>query len=134
MHLTDLTVRALSVPESGQVDYVDDALPGLSVRVGRRTKTLMLLVGKSGRRQRITIARYPIISLSQARGKAKEILAQRTLGVRERTETINFKAALDTFLLHHCEANNRPDTAYETKRLLNRHFLPTFQQRSLADI
>jgi hypothetical protein len=56
MHLTDLKLRALPF-EDGQRDYPDDATTGLSVRVGKRTKTFMLMLRNP--RRRITVGHYP---------------------------------------------------------------------------
>ena len=43
MHLTDLKLRALPFAD-GQRDYNDDAVTGLFVRVGKRSKTFMLTI------------------------------------------------------------------------------------------
>src|SRR3954468_12167989 len=39
----DATLRTLKAPESGQIEYSDTLTPGLRLRVGKRSKTLMLL-------------------------------------------------------------------------------------------
>jgi hypothetical protein len=68
MHLTELTVRALKPPERGQKDYADDAIPGLAVRVSQGgTKAFTLTYGSP--RKRLTLGRFPIISLAQAPGE-----------------------------------------------------------------
>jgi hypothetical protein len=59
--------------------YADDTLPGFGLRVGTNSKTFVLTTGAD--RRRITIGRYPIVSLAQAREKAKTILAKRQLGL-----------------------------------------------------
>jgi len=80
--LTDQSVRSLPVPERGQKLY-SDALAGFAVRVSQGgSKTFVLTVGKE--RQRITIGRYPRISLSEARQKAARILRDRELGVEHK--------------------------------------------------
>jgi hypothetical protein len=57
-------------------EYADDMLPGFAVRVPfGGSRTFVLTVGSD--RQRITIGRYPIVSLAQAREKARTVLAQR---------------------------------------------------------
>ena len=43
MNLTDLKLRSLPF-EEGQRDYPDDAVSGMFVRVGRKTKTFMLTI------------------------------------------------------------------------------------------
>src|SRR5205823_11405342 len=73
----------------------DDTLPGFGVRIGSQTKTFVLTLGDD--RRRITIGRYPIVSLAQARGKAKTILAKRQLGL-DHDLTPFFRDARDDFL------------------------------------
>jgi integrase len=79
MRFTDRAVAALSPPERGQKLYADDTLPGFGLRVGTNSKTFVLTTGAD--RRRITIGRYPIVSLAQAREKAKTILAEKQLGL-----------------------------------------------------
>jgi Arm DNA-binding domain len=73
--LTDRGVAALTAPPTGQMVYSDRAIPGFGVRVSQGdTKTFVLIV--SSERRKITIGRYPIVSLSQAREKAKTTLGK----------------------------------------------------------
>jgi integrase len=131
MQLTDITVRNLT-PEHKQRTYHDDNVRGFGVRVGPGgSKTFVLVCGAA--RERITIGRYPIISLSEARGEAKRILAERTLGAK-RPRHVRFETALIEFGTQHCDRKNRPSTAKETKRVLNKHFLPPFRRKYLDEI
>ena len=91
----------------------------------------MLVYGPA--RERISIGRFGVISLADARAEAKRILAERTLGAR-RPKHVRFDVALTQFCEGHCDRKNRAGTAYETKRLLNKHFLPPFRRRYLDDI
>jgi integrase len=80
MRLSDRTIQTLPVPGRGQKLYADDSLTGFAVRVSQGgSKTFVLTLGEA--RQRITIGRYPIVSLAQAREKARTILAERQLGI-----------------------------------------------------
>ena len=77
--LTDITIRNLPVPPTGSLIHVDDGFKGFGVRVSQGgAKTFVLTYGKE--RKRLTIGRYPIISLAQAREIAKQHLAERTIG------------------------------------------------------
>ena len=132
MHLTDLTVRTLKPPERGQKDYSDDSMPGLAVRVSQGgTKTFTLTYGSP--RKRVTLGRFGIISLAQARELARQRLAHFTLH-GDRPPALTFEEALTLFLRVHCAEHNRPSTALETERLLRRHFLPTLGKRTLQEI
>jgi integrase len=131
-HLSDRTVAALKPPERGQRDYTDDALPGFSVRVSQGgTKTFTLVYGAP--RKRVTLGHYPIITLAQAREKARHLLAHRTLH-GDRPLALTFGEALTLFLRVHCAEHNRPSTAMETERLLRRHALPKLGSRTLEEI
>jgi len=127
--LTDVTVRSLKPPESGQRTYVCDSLPGFGCRVSQGgAKTFVLLYGQD--RQRITLGRYPIISLADARDTAKRLLAERTLG-KFRPKSVKWQEALDEFLAAVAE-RNKPRTHASYARLLNRHF--NFGTKRLAEI
>ncbi|HXP73077.1 MAG TPA: tyrosine-type recombinase/integrase [Stellaceae bacterium] len=129
-HLTDIRIKSLK-PQAAQITYWDETLPSFGCRVSPGgTKTFTVMHGEN--RKRVTIGRYPILSLAKARSKAKEMLAEVTLG--KHGTTIAFDDALELFLTTHCTQNNKADTAYETARLLKRHFLPVFKHRSLEDI
>ena len=132
-HLTDLTLKHLLVPERGQTTYWDDALSGFGVRVSQGGgKTFTVMFGDD--RRRVTIGRYPILSLSEARGAAKRLLAEATLKRVEKTPSLTFAEAVELFLATHCAQKNRTSTRDETERLLRRHFLPVFEDRPLASI
>lgn len=119
MRLTDATIRSLAAPIRGQVTYTDDALAGFGVRVSQGgSKSFVLVHGP--RRERITLGRYPIISLSQAREKAKVLLAEQTLGTAS-TSKIKFDEAKEAFLAD-CRRKNRPRTVKDYGRLLTSHF------------
>lgn len=133
MRLTDLVIRALPVPKTGQKFYIDDTLAGFGCRIScGGTRTFVLLHGRHPRR-RTTIGRYPIVSLAQARQKAKELLAEQTLG-KDRPKTITLSEALETFLATHSETNHRPRTRKETERLLRKHFLSRVGGKQLSAI
>ena len=117
--LTEITLRNLKPPARGQKTYVCDSIPGFGVRVSQGgTKTFVLVHGQN--RERITLGRYPIIALADARTDAKRILAEKTLG-KHRPQSIAWDEARDLFLAQ-CEQENKPRTLADYRRLLNRHF------------
>jgi hypothetical protein len=70
--LTEISVRALK--GSGKyISYWCDLTPGFCVRVGKRTKTFCVVRGKD--RERISIGKWPDLSVSDARTEAKRLLA-----------------------------------------------------------
>ena len=131
MQLTDIVVRNLT-PVSKQRTYFYDTVTGFGVRVGPGgSKTFVLVCGAA--RERITIGRYPVITLADARAEAKRILAERTLGAK-RPRHVKFETALLEFGTQHCDRKNRASTAKETKRVLSKHFLPPFRKKYLEEI
>jgi hypothetical protein len=73
-HLTDISVQRLKF-DGTQTTYYDATLPAFGVRIGRRTKTWLVMVGKN--RQRKTLGYYPDLSLAKARSEARKLLAYR---------------------------------------------------------
>ena len=127
--LTEITLKNLKAPERGQKTYSDDSLTGFGVRVSQGgTKTFTLVYGVN--RQRLSIGRYPVISLAHARAEAKRLLAEFTLG-HTRPQTIAWDDGVALFL-DHCKEKNRPRTVRDYRRLLRRHF--TFGRKKLAEI
>lgn len=109
VRLTDVSIRALKAPAEGQVTYWDR---GLGVRVSQGgSKTFVVLAGPGRRR---ALGRYPDLSYAEAKQKAKLYVANPT--------DVSFEDALDLFVKVHCQAKNRPSTAYHTERLLRVHF------------
>jgi integrase len=68
--------KALGRP---QVDYFDENMPGLALRVtakGVKAWTLIFTSLKTGKRARVTLGRYPRMTLAQARTLAMEAKSQ----------------------------------------------------------
>ncbi len=109
VRLNDVSIRALKAPAKGQRTYWDR---GLGVRVSQGgSKTFVVLAGSGKRR---ALGKYPDISFAEAKQKAKLYVANPT--------DISFNDAKDLFVKVHCNAKNRPSTAYHTERLLRVHF------------
>ncbi|HEV2560740.1 MAG TPA: tyrosine-type recombinase/integrase [Rhizomicrobium sp.] len=133
MHLTDLTFKRLRVPEKGRITYSDDAVPGFGVRISASgVRSFILLIGRN--RKRITIGRYPTITLAEARARARELIAARVLG-KEETPDIKFEDAMKLFLASQYPKHSlKPKTGKEVERVLNRYFLPPFRYEVLSTI
>ena len=72
-HFTARWAAAVPAPPPGQVDYFDQTLPSLGLRVapsGRKTWFVMYRV--SGRLRRYTLGTYPAVSLADARQRATD--------------------------------------------------------------
>jgi integrase len=118
-------------PSKRQVTYWDASMPNFGVRVGARRKTFVVLVGEE--RQRVTLGHLGDISLAQARKDARAKLTERERGIKP-LKPVVFKDAFQTFLDTYSKQNHGPRMAHEVKRLLETHFLDTFEHENLADI
>jgi len=128
LKLTDLTIRALTPPVAGQITHFDDGLKSFGVRVSKGgAKSFILLIGAE--RRRVTIGRYGVISLADARAEAKRILAERTLGAHH-TPYQAYSEAKDAYLVH-CKRKNRHSTYVGYKSRLDRL---DWGKKNLSDI
>ena len=136
MRLTDLSIRSLK--KTGvQYAILDDVLPNFGVRVGEGgTISFFVMYRVHGRRRRDTLGKFPILSLADARKLAKQRFARLVIDAKspEISSATTFAEAVDDFLETHCFVQNRPSTAAETKRLLEKHWLPVFKRRLLQDV
>src|ERR1035437_9252711 len=115
--LNDAALRSLPTPEAGQLDYWDSGLTSFGVRVSQGgSKTFILNISNSRR----AIGRYPGISLSEARGEAKRILAEKTLG-KLRPQPLAFPQAVKIFLEEKRNAR-RASTVHDYQYYLERDF------------
>lgn len=123
MSLTDLQIRKLKAPARGQKTYFDDAPKGFGVRVSQGgAKSFVVLLGES--RKRKTIGRYPEVSLSEARAKAKLLQADYALTERDENAdapALPFPEAREIYL-RDAATRTKPRTIEEYRRLLEAHF------------
>ncbi|WP_295133400.1 tyrosine-type recombinase/integrase [uncultured Reyranella sp.] len=130
---TDMALRSLAPPPQGQVDYFDDALAGFGLRVSQKgTKAFFLLTGKKNNRRRQGLGRFGIISLAQARTKAKELLAEKTLGIGK-DKTVLFKEAWKTYQEQKLP-RLKPRTVKDYTRIIETHFLKKLGDTRLGDV
>ena len=107
------------------------------MRVGKRGAiSFFVMYRVHGRRRRDTLGKFPVLTLSEARKIARQRLARLILDVRsaELPSVMTFAEAVDSFVKMYCAVQNRPSTAAETQRVLNRHWLPVFSRRLLQDV
>src|SRR5215471_2915820 len=91
---SDPYIKNLPAPEKGQKCFWDPKLPSFGVRVSQGgSKTFVLNRHKT----LITIGRYGIVSLADARREARTLLAEFTLG-KVRPQSIAFDKAVKLFI------------------------------------
>lgn len=126
-HLTDATVRNLKSDRN--ISYMDDATRGFGIRVGKHTKTWVVVRGRE--RERLSFAKYPDLSLADARTEAKKLL---TVESTDKPARVLFKEARATFIEEHYRGKAERTKA-EAERLLTKHFKPleTFKLGDVSD-
>lgn len=126
IRMTEISIRALK-PTDAYVTYWSDQLPGFGLRVGRRTRTWTVMRGRE--RERVSIGRYPDMSLAEARGEAKRLMVGQP---EPKALRLTFAEARDRFLQEHYR-----DLAASTKQqaslILKRHF-KVLDPRQLVDL
>jgi integrase len=126
IQFTDLSIRALK--SDAQTDYWDTKTRGFGIRVGKHTKTFM--VKRDNRR--INVGRYPDLSLADARKEALKVIAEVEPPARVKSSP-KFSEAVKEFIEQHY-ADKRPRVKVEAKRLLEKHFVPSFGPSVLTSI
>jgi integrase len=130
--LTDVYVKSLKAPEK-RVDHFDAVQRGLGVRVAPSgLKTWFVMRRINGSMKRVTIGRYPEVSLADARSKAMEVLENIAKGappVRQPTMTVS-KLMEEWFRR---EQNSRRG-ADEKRRALEYDLLPAIGTRPADQI
>jgi len=139
--LTDRTVQGLKPPATGQVDYFDTAggLPGFCVRVtAAGVKTWTVLYRNPDRRlRRLTLGRYPLVSLADARELARKALAATVQGEdpagekQARREAATFAEVAREYVEHAKKVNR---SWREKKRMLETDVIPAWGSRKARDI
>lgn len=139
LKLDDRTIRALESPERGQINYIDATLPGFGLRIaagGARTWTITYHRGRYVRR--ITLGRYPLVSLADARAQAKLVLAAVTQGRDPAAETrakryaITFADLAKEYVERHAKAKKR---SWQKDEYMLRRYIPvSWSSRPLHEI
>lgn len=81
VNLTARGVQDIKAPEEGQVDYFDQQPGGLILRVTERgVKSWCVMYRYAGRLRRLTLGKYPILSLADARELAMQAHREVVLG------------------------------------------------------
>lgn len=115
MQLTDLAIQKLKPPTTGQKTVFDNQLPGFGIRVGKLSKSFVVVYGQ--RRQLKTLGRYPTLSLKDARKKAQGFLSA-DQPQDHQTTNIRFSEAKKRFL-DESKAKHKPQTTKDYKRHLD---------------
>lgn len=129
--LTSAAAARLKCPEKGQVEHFDELLPSFGLRLSYSgTKSWFVMSRVNGKLFRMTLGKFPAVSLAKAREQARNIIATAQAGIdprallqsekekdaERRRNTFNVMA--EEFLIKHVGTKLRPSTAREYRRIL----------------
>jgi integrase len=133
--LNDTGVKNLPIPERGQVDYFDSLLPAFGVRVsygGSKTWFVTTRIAGHPKLVRLTLGRYPAVSLTDAREAARTAMENAAKGIdprrireievaeNRRQAELTFASVTSDFLKKYAERRLRASTVAEYKRAFAR--------------
>jgi integrase len=141
--LTDTRIRGLKPAAKGQTDVKDVRSPGLFLRITTDAKTWAFRFTDpvTGKRLRMTLAKYPDLGLADARERAQELRTLVAQGVnpieakqrdREEAPKKTFQALADRYIQEH--ATRFKKSADADNRNLRLHVLPVWGKRKFAGI
>ncbi len=147
INFTKAKIEGLPLPAKGWTYHYDLKVQGLGIGVGSTGKKSFILYRKiNGIPERITLGRYPDLSIEQARGKASEINSAIAKGANparikrgEKTE-LTFNDLFEEYLERHSKPNKRTwdeDKAKYDNNLakpLGKKKLSTINRASIAAI
>lgn len=140
-HLTDMFVKSVSPPETGQAEFWDGRTPGFGLRVSQGgRKAWVLMYRHQGHLRRLTLGTYPVLSLAAAREAAKTNLLLVQSGKdpafekREARGADSFNTLADRYLTEHARRHKKASSAHEDEKMLNRELRPSWGIRKVQDI
>lgn len=143
--LSTLKIEKAKAPATGRTELWDSQTRGLGLRITPSgTKTWVMMYRLDGKQRRMSLGRYPDLSLADARTEAAKHLttiakgadpvelldAQKRDRVEKRSNQVDRVAA--DFIERYAKPKNR--SWKETERILNREVVPDWGKRSVADI
>ncbi len=123
--VTKARLDALPTPAAGQLFLRDSEVRGFAVRVSAAgAKTFVLERRIHGKNRRLTVGRYPDISVEQARLEAQKLIGKIAIGINPRLEALAKERSLITLSEAFSELKRarkalKPRTLYDYERVLN---------------
>jgi integrase len=143
INMTALWVNGLTQEGDTQIDYFDKKTKRLGLRLGKSgTKTWFIMYRLPGdrKKKRLTLKRYPAMSLTEARKEAEKLLKEIDRGVDPAAERHaedgfpTFKDISEIYLQYHAKRHKRPASIREDVRILRKELLPRWKNRKAKDI
>jgi integrase len=141
--LTELACERARPIAGKRVALFDGLVPGLALRLGTSGAKSWSLIYRIGRKQhRVSLGRYPLVSLTEARAKARELLARAQAGISpdtdpaiaRRQQKLETVADLVADYLERYQRRNNLRRAADVERMLNSAVLPSWGHRLISSI
>jgi len=134
--LTAAAVERIRAPTSGQIDHFDQGYPGLALRISYGgSKSWVYFYRLFGKQKRLTLGRWPSMSLSAARDawrNARTTIDKGESPQHQRPAQANSFAAVADEWLKRDQAHNRSYAI--VKRNIERCVLPAWEDRQISTI
>lgn len=138
-------------PRPRQEDYWDTLLPAFGLRVsynGTKSWLVMTRVLENGawKQTRVTLGRYPLITLAQARDRARQAQADAQAGRDPRGVLAGVKSQLEEesrntfasirtrYVEQHCKVKLKTKTAAEYQRVLESEVFQAWERRPIVSL
>lgn len=132
--LTAVSVARIKPPKTGQVDHFDSGFPGLALRVSYGGgRTWVYFYRLHGKQARMTLGRFPALSLADARQawrEAREMVAKGE-SPRPKPAADTVEAVAEEWIKRDQSGNRSVD---EVRRVMARDVLPVWRGRLFAEI
>lgn len=113
-NFTKAAIEALSIPAKGWKYHYDIKVQGLGIGIGCTGKKSFILYRKiNGKPERITLGRYPDLTIEQARGKASELNSDIAKGInpsevkRGQKAELTFAELFAEYIERHSKLNKK---------------------------
>jgi integrase len=140
-HLTDKGIQAVKVPSKGQLEVFDLGYPGLALRVGiGGAKSFILFYRHRNKLSRVTLGRWPEVSLAEARErwrKTREAVAKgEDPSPRPDTkpDALAFERVVEEWLRRDVGTRNKASGAQRVGQLVEFDMLPAWRGRRIDEI
>ena len=145
--LSAAAIARMKPPNAGQVEYYDRRLPSFGVRLSYQgAKSWFVMTRLDGKLIRVTLGKYPALSLAEAREDARRVVNLASVGKdprkvkaqaqekrrEDRRNTLG--ACADEFLERHVERRLRPSTQREYRRILRGQDTRVWHDRPISEI
>src|SRR5438034_6870552 len=137
--LTARTVDSLKPDPERQLDYFDQDLKSFCVRVSPSGHKSFCVFYRRGRQlRRHTLGSYPVLTLAQAREKAKDALHEAHHGAdpgeekQRARQAATFAELSEQYIERYAKKKKR--TWEEDQRIVNKYLLPEFEHVTANDL